>query len=346
MQNFENKFKLKTLKAPLFVNLDLTKHCNCNCLYCAIRDNLPIQSDYFPIRHFKKIIDKIVEAEVFEISFFGGEPFLYKGIYKLGAYAKKKGLSVGFVSNGTLIKKEDISRIKSSFDSGGLALNGVEEIHDKLCGMKGAFKKVEATIELFIKNEFPFGINTVICRSNLNYLDDFLTWLAISLPPNLINFNLFSSYDNVAAEELLSIEEMRNIFKIIEKHNQGDLKNKVSLNLSIPMCLFDHPYSIYHGGCSAGWTFAGIDVYGNVKICSSSSSIMGNILETPLTEIWMKSKDIIYFKSNSWADPRCKTCALFEKCHGGCMVTSSKSKYSLPAHYRQYIKNITKGLND
>jgi radical SAM protein with 4Fe4S-binding SPASM domain len=343
MNPIMDKIRLAPIKAPVFVHLDLTKHCNCNCIYCASHDNISPKK-YFQVNYFKKIIDKLQEAEVFEISFFGGEPFLYPGIYKLGKYSKKKGLIVGFLSNGTLIRKQDMSKIRESFDGCGIALNGIEEVHDKLCRKKGAFKKTIATIEMFIKNDFPFEINAVVCRSNISYLDDFLNFLANLLQENSININLFSSRNNMKVEELLTMDEMKNAFHIIERHNQGDLKNKVSLTHSIPMCLLDREYSIYNGGCSAGLTFAGIDMYGNVKICPSSSTIIGNIFKSPLNEIWQKSKGMAYFKSNLWVDSHCKTCSLLTICHCGCLITSSTKKYSLPRYYKQHIKPIREGV--
>lgn len=338
----KNKFRLEKLKAPLFVHVDLTRHCNLGCFYCAIRDNSSVEPEYFPNSHFEKIIDALGEAEVFDVTFFGGEPFLYKGIYELGEYAKGKGLSVGFVTNGSLIQKEDMPRIKKSFDSGGVALNGVGEVHDRLCGKNGAFEKSRATIEMLINNAFPVGINSVVCRSNINHLDDFLKWLSTDLPANSIHLNFYSSYYNKQPEEVLTIEEMQKAFKIIELHRQGDLKGKVSINQSIPICFFDQKYSSYYGSCSAGWTFAGIDIYGNIKICPSSSTVLGNIFENSLTEIWQNSDEIKYFRSNLWVDPRCKNCLLLEQCHGGCMVTSSTTKYSLPRYYETSIKPIVK----
>ena len=107
------------VSAPANVILELTRHCNLKCFYCKkSRNNNSPKPSFFEVKHFKKIIDCLFEARVFQLTFSGGEPFLYPGIFELGHYARENDLTVSFLSNGTLIEEKHIGEITRVFNGG------------------------------------------------------------------------------------------------------------------------------------------------------------------------------------------------------------------------------------
>lgn len=146
--------ELPTLKAPVYVHMDLTQRCNFECFYCTIRDNNSAPISSFPVSHFQRILARLAQANVFDVSFFGGEPFLYPYIYDLAAYARNAGLTIGFLTNGSLIDDDDVKRVVRSFDAGAVALNGVEAVHDRMVGVPGAFTKADHLIKSLVKEGF------------------------------------------------------------------------------------------------------------------------------------------------------------------------------------------------
>jgi radical SAM protein with 4Fe4S-binding SPASM domain len=294
----------------------------------------------FPERHFKEIIDRLAEAEVFEVCFFGGEPFLYPGIYNLGVYGKSKGLKVNFLSNGTLIKPTDIEKVTASFDAGAIALNGIGKVHDESVGAAGAFTKAARTIRLLTKAGFSVGVDALVCRSNLSSLESFLSWISNELPVNFVNLNCYISYYETLPSEILEIREVHQVLKIMDNFAKGPLKGKINFGSPVPYCIFPKEYEYLRRSCSAGWMFAGVDVYGNVKTCPWSSEILGNLLNTPLTDIWQHSKGLEEYRSGSWLDESCNSCSLKSFCMGSCNVTSRDSQHSLPSHWKPFISPI------
>lgn len=329
--------QLSTLKAPIYVHLELTRHCNLKCFYCSIRDNNSTSVTSLPLEHFEKIIDRLVESEVFDVSFFGGEPFLNPHIYRLAEYAKKKGMVVGVITNGSNIRQEDIDKIPRLFNSGGFALNGIGNIHDEIVGVKGSFDKTVASIKYLSQQGFSIAVDSLVCKSNLNYLDSFLSWVASNLQVSLVNINLFYSYDGLKSDETFDFDTLQEVFNIMDRHNKTDLNGKVNLGTPIPYCLVPPDKNSFRTACSAGWMYAGIDVAGNVRMCPWGSKILGNVLNTPLSDIWTKSKELIYYRDSSWMDPLCNDCKVRNTCGGGCKVTSSDPPYTLPMQWKPYV---------
>jgi AdoMet-dependent heme synthase len=327
-------------KSPAFVQLDLTRHCNLDCFYCNIRDNNSPAPASFPLEHFKTIIDRLVEAEVFSVSFFGGEPFLYPHIYELAEYAKGRGLNVSFLSNGTLIKEEDVGRIPQLFLNGTLALNGLEQCHNKAVRTEGMFQRTANILKRLSNLDFPVGIDTVIFASNVTQLESFLGWVSENIPRvRSIFVNFYIDYDQTSPQEVLTVDQMNFALGVIDGYNKGALKNKIHLGSALPLCIVPKRFEHMRKSCSAGTTFCAVDVFGNVKICSWSHETLGNLFNHGLSEIWTKSDKLQRFRSLSWlSGEACASCGLVGTCQGGCKVTSTEKVYSVDRHWRPFLR--------
>lgn len=330
-----------TVSAPIHMTLELTRRCNLECFYCKTRDNNSPNPAHFTIEHFKKIIDKLVKAGVFEVSFSGGEPFLHPGILEIARYARDNELTVSFLSNGTLIKKNEIKEITKIFNAGcTIALNGLENYHDRFVGKQGMFKRTTRTIKRLLRENFPIGIDTVISRSNLDQLDDFLFWVSENMPTvSSILVHFFVSYNGLRSEEILSFSQIYEAFNIIDKYNKSILKNKVVLGIPVPFCAFPQKFEYLRWGCAAGWMFGAINPAGTVRICTRSEDILGNIMTTSLNKIWIKGPKIESFRSFNWlSNEQCASCAYLYSCAGSCKVTSPSSFYSVPDYWKSQIR--------
>lgn len=107
LENLEGKFKVTEF--PLNVGIEITNHCNLNCIMCG-NDKLTRPRGYMSMSLYKKIIDEIaIENPNTRIWLdFYGEALLagYK-LYYMIDYAKKKGLgNICINTNGTLLKPE------------------------------------------------------------------------------------------------------------------------------------------------------------------------------------------------------------------------------------------------
>lgn len=94
-----------------YVCWNITTKCNKKCVYCfrelfesdrTLEDNI-------------KILHKLKEAGVNRITFSGGEPLSYNGIYELAAESNRLGIETFIVTNGDYVNENNIELICDLF---------------------------------------------------------------------------------------------------------------------------------------------------------------------------------------------------------------------------------------
>ncbi|MEM2812014.1 MAG: radical SAM protein, partial [Candidatus Bathyarchaeia archaeon] len=155
--------------APFLVVWNYTNACNLRCKHCYQRADRP-SPDELTTDEKLAIIDQLVENNVSMIAFSGGEPLVCEDFFKVARYAYERGLYVSIATNGTLLTKENVARLKEA----GVAyleisLDGAtEETHDSFRGVKGCFKKTIEGIANSVKAGMFTCIATTATKHNLN----------------------------------------------------------------------------------------------------------------------------------------------------------------------------------
>ena len=116
------KTYLKLKYQPLIMDIEPTTGCNFRCTMCQVSDP-NFKAINLNIDTFKKVIDE--NKQLIKIKLQGmGEPFVNKHIFEMIKYANINGITVEFVTNGSLLNeevinhiiKQDICRINISID--------------------------------------------------------------------------------------------------------------------------------------------------------------------------------------------------------------------------------------
>jgi MoaA/NifB/PqqE/SkfB family radical SAM enzyme len=154
--------KLFKKNSPLIISWTLSNKCNRKCIYCDVPN---IKSSELTTDEILKVIDELKESGTQRIGFTGGEPLLKKDIGKIVNYCKKKGIFVGIVSNGSLVK-EKIKQIKN-LNLLQLSLDGTEKTNDKQRYI-GSYKDVIQAISTAKKYNLMIWITYVITKNNTN----------------------------------------------------------------------------------------------------------------------------------------------------------------------------------
>ena len=124
------------------------------------------------------------------LAFSGGEIFLRNDIVEITKifYEKNKPSIILFPTNGLLTEviKERIGEIlnhcRKSTIVVKLSLEGLEDLHDSVRGVKGSFQKTMQTYGalrelLDIYPNFDLGINTVFSSSNQDHMDELIEFV-------------------------------------------------------------------------------------------------------------------------------------------------------------------------
>ncbi len=127
---------------------------------------------------WKRLVDEAARHKIKSILVRGGEPFLFQGIIELLEYINRHGIYVSIDTNGTILDRfaDDLIRIGNMHMT--FSVDGPEEIHDAVRGVKGSFNKTKENIALLneLEKESGIKISKSICftisRYNYKYLGE------------------------------------------------------------------------------------------------------------------------------------------------------------------------------
>lgn len=158
---------------PLAATFQLTNRCNLRCRMCNIPNN-PRQG-VLDLETFKKIVSDLSGMGCCFASLSGGEVLTIPGFFEYLGRAKERLPSVNFVTNGILLDEAAAKEAaKTRVDSVSISIDGLEETHEQIRNMKGAFNKTVGAIEN-MKRYAPdvrIVVNTVIAPWNIDELKD------------------------------------------------------------------------------------------------------------------------------------------------------------------------------
>lgn len=298
--------------------IHLGYECNLRCSYCY-------QSN---IKNYKKkntaniinTISKIIKKEKFselDVCFIGGEPLIYvNDILKISdaisSNIKNKKVSYSVVTNGTLLKNNDIlSKLKKyNIKEFQITLDGLKEEHDKFRNdnNKGSFELIIRNLK-YIQNKHE-DINILInCNiSKYNYKNvykiiDFLKTNDIKYP---IFFSLiFDSNKN----QNNSVKYSGNIWYSVHKYaiNNGHNYLPFYRDMYLGCAMTQSNYYIINPEGKVYSCINGIE--NDDYFISDNSDNIENIKKIKMMNLEKKI--------NSWP-LECKNCQLLPICFGGC----------------------------
>ncbi|MBD3360189.1 SPASM domain-containing protein, partial [Candidatus Peregrinibacteria bacterium] len=215
-------------------------------------------------------------------------------------------------------------------DSVSISIHGFENTHEKITGVMGSYKKSMKAI----RNLLDSGVNTGICytgtKDNISEIESFGKYVLDKYDIFYFGVNRFvpQGRGSKKRHELEpSIEEFNEIIETVGKIKKNYPKREIKLNDSFPRCLVkNNELKDVVEFCTAGVTFANINEYGDLKLCSGSSYSIGNVLNESLEDIWQNSEVLKDYRKLDWLDRRCKECEEFGKCLSGCKSTRPTEK--------------------
>ena len=313
--------ELVSLKSPISVNFEVTPVCDLACRFCFNAEMKYKKLSHPPLKRIMSILDKLAEAEVFEVRLFGGEFFVYPYWREVLEYANKLDFFLSFVSNGTHINaKVTQELVTHRVISGAISLHGTKKIHESITQVHGSFNMAVNGIRACIENGIGISILYTLTRDNYYSVFDTCQWLKkIGIKIDEINVGRLTPYGRAKSnweQVKLSLGNYLSVFPQLERI-RNELGILASFGDAFPLCLLPDKYHEYVIGCWQGTGFGHIDHLGNVRSCSIAKGSYGNILETPLTEIWVER--LAHFRSLKWLPTKCRECNNF--CGGGCSAS-------------------------
>ncbi len=335
-------FRYRTLKAPISVQVELTEACDNRCIYCYnfYRDQPGTKS--FSPPSIRSVVSKLGEAEVFRVTFTGGEPMLELDTLLAGIDeceeqnirpSLNSNLTVGTEGQYQNLKKYGLRTVLTSLSS------HKPNVHDQLAGRKDAFRDAISGIKKASLAGLRLTVNMVVCDVNIS--DVYETGLfcyeelgvenfaATRVGPSRYNIEWFNQHS-------LSQDEIKIMF---DQLNQLRREGVGTDTLEpVPLCSLGNleRYSQFTSKrCAAGITTCSLGVDGQVRPCSHADVAYGNVFNTNISKIWAGME---VWRNGSLFPKRCQSCDYLVECGGGCRVVGAfgsedKSKLDQPDLY-------------
>jgi len=307
--NFASSPASLELKAPVTVSLEITSHCNSFCPGCS--NVFERGKPELTTSQWQAVIAGLAPlVEEFRIT--GGEPTLRDDLTEILGEIEKQQKYFHIFTNGLW---DDPEKKIAQFSRFGflasflVSLHGPDtETHEQFSPKKasGEFEKLLGTIKKLVGSGFAVSTNTVLTRANYQKVEE-IAKLALSLGVRGMVFARFIG--EAKPETRLNTEELKTTLDTISRLKaQG---YPIELGNCFPYCFY--PDLAY--GCMAGITFAAISPQGEVRPCSHSPLVAGNLLSEGITPIW---KSPALRKWRRKLPQNCLSCSKITFCPGGC----------------------------
>jgi radical SAM protein with 4Fe4S-binding SPASM domain len=318
----------KALSAPYRMDIALTHRCNNKCIHCYAGG--PKETAELSTQEWEEVIDKLERLAIPQVVFTGGEPTLREDLAELIAYAEKKGLVSGLVTNGRKLK--DNNYLKTLADAGldhvQITLESSDsEVHDKITATPGSWEETLQGLKNAIASTVYTVSNTTLNKLNVDTIQDTIEFLhSLGLKQFACNSLIYSgSAPEIAKDFALEESTLTPILmQIRDKANHLGMEftwytpteycevNPLELELGIK-------------SCSACRINMAIEPDGTVIPCQSYFTPLGNILKDNWKSIWHHPL-CEKIRARKYAPEKCFECPTLNICSAGCPLKNANQK--------------------
>lgn len=314
----------KAFKGPFHVQIDLTDHCNNDCLACWCNSPLLEEKKHskgqkrtLPFELAKELMDNLSDMGTREIYFSGGgEPFCHPRIMDILTYAKKKGLVCYVNTNFTLLDKDKINKL---VDIGVDHLTvsiwaATAEVYAKTHPNKTeeTFLQICENLEYLnsVKKNKPYiKLYNVIFNENYQQLLKMVDFARLTGSESL-EYTLVDTIPGKTEKLLLNPSQIKELQQDIDKLSSmidksgkignitlfcfNTFKRRASSGNDLTRATYDRNI-IDKMPCYIGWCFARILPNGDINSCLKSHRIpIGNLYVDNFVQIWNSDKQIFF----------------------------------------------------
>ncbi len=325
------EYKLKS------VALHITNKCSCNCPPCYYTNNKQVKCEG-NLDILKKIAFELRNAQVEEINLVGGDPAEYSRIQELVEYLHALGFRIPILSNTHRYNNTTLEKVIPYVTSlEGTFHAPTAEEHNRFNKTTNSYEIMLANLENYDKlRDTNQNLGAVLNIMNHNYdhlyeIIDRLLEQKLRLDYVLIQrIGLYGRASGKESEKIV-MEKLAIAFEQIDKINKVLGIESIPVD-AYPLCLIPEEYHKYLDRCDWGYGTASLDMNGNITRCAvathSGSNLLGNILETSVTDIWQNSPTLIHFRNKDYLREECRGCHLLTQCGGGCPMSCGNNELS------------------
>jgi radical SAM protein with 4Fe4S-binding SPASM domain len=330
---FERHHRLqKELYMPrgLLLQWHITERCNLRCTHCyqdaysgkelGLRDLLRILEQFKDFLQFWRSEQSQPQMRG-HITITGGEPFVRRGFLDLLEVfaANRQHFSFAILTNGSFIDTAMARRLRKlgpSFVQ--VSIEGNSTTHDKIRG-SGNLEQTVSALKHLVRERIRTFISFTAHQDNFREFTEVARLgrrLQVSRvwSDRLIPWGIGSGLK----EKVLTPEDTQEFFEIMKKarnHVSRRWFGRTEIAMHRALQFLVAGGRPYH--CTAGDTLVTVQPNGDLYPCRRMPIPVGNLLETPLIELYFNSNLFHALRNRNLISEKCQDCFYSKLCRGG-----------------------------
>ena len=340
-----------SLYAPFLIVWDFTHKCNLNCKHCYSNSGA-VQEEELTTTQAMTVVDQLADAGVTALAFSGGEPLSRKDFFEVAAHAVKRGLYVSVATNGTLVTKENVKKLKQTgVHYVEISIDGASaKTHDAFRGVPGAFDKAVTGLKNCVEADLCVCIATTATKSNLEEMPAIISLAEEIGAERFTYFNFIPTGRGKAHyDQDLSAEEREKLMRYLLNRMSSGCKTtilttapqlarvalqcqgssgtgEVTMSMAhmqtVKITKKAVPLADFIGGCGAGRLYCSLSPQGDVHPCVFLPVNVGNLKTEKFQDIWLNAPLFKAFRNRANLKGSCGKCDYRFIC-GGCRARSA-----------------------
>ena len=312
------------MEEQFYIQWHVTNLCNLRCKHCY-QDDFSKRND-LDWAGLKKVCDNLLNTmkdwdKTACIHLTGGEPLLKPDLFPLLNHLDQHSMveELGIITNSLPIDQETMKRligfsklrkIKISLDGGNA------ETNDSI-RQRGTFDKVVKNIPL-IKREERFEIVLMLTAMKRNFrslLSLFKLCQDLGIDGLIIERFIPLGRGRESLDEVLSKEEWKEMIEMLSDFISTEEEHSFFPYQAFQISFGGGEPELLGAPCVVGMDGLCVMPDGSVFPCRRFPVSIGNLLETPLSEIWEKSEILERLRNKENLKGRCGRCGI-DDCRG------------------------------
>ncbi len=314
----------------LLLQWHITDHCNLRCAHCYQEsyhgqeldypDLLGILEQYMELLEVWRGVSRLPIGG--HITVTGGEPFMRKDFFDLLEVfaANREIFSFAILTNGGFVDADAARRLKKLGPTYvQVSIDGSEATHNAIRGPE-SFQEAVKAIRCLVEAGIYTSISFTAHRANYREFPEVARLGRRLMVSRVWSDRLIPSGNSSGlADSVLSPAEVKEFFGIMKgaRNKGGPFQfsriTEIAMNRSLQFLVAGgRPYH-----CLAGDRLITVQPNGDLFPCRRMPIRVGNLLKTPLPELYYTSEHFLSLRSKKNLNRRCRSCRYGKKCRGG-----------------------------
>jgi radical SAM protein with 4Fe4S-binding SPASM domain len=312
----------------LLLQWHITDRCNLQCKHCYQETDslkeLPFKDLLKVYGQFQELLDFWNQDETLpptkgHVTVTGGEPFIRHDFMDLLEFfsTQRQTTTFAILTNGSFIDAEMAHRLRNLAPTFvQVSIDGTQATHDRIRGA-GDFKRVVLAVKHLVRAHVPIFISFTANRANFREFEK-VAQLGMRLRVDRVWADRFIPLGSGSTfqEWVLTPNETRELFETMYRARSKAARRlfcrtEIAMHRALQFLVAGgRPYH-----CTAGDTLITVMPNGDLYPCRRMPIRVGNLMETPLIELYRESD--LFRALRNRINEDCKDCFYSKLCRGG-----------------------------